>query len=129
MPQIQKRLNLPKLKYYETHLSILNCILPKKMTPKEIEILAHFMSLEGELTTYRFGPTGKKVVMRLSQISVAGLSNHLTSLLEKGFLVKNGDIIEFLPILIPEEKEQIYLLKLVNINIESNEYQQQEAIA
>lgn len=110
----KKLLRLPKIEYYKTHLSIVNCVLPVKMTPKELEILATFLSLEGDIARYRFGPSAKKIVMKELNLKPAGLSNHMSSLLEKGFLKKVGDIVEILPLLIPNKEEQQYLFKIVN---------------
>lgn len=110
----KKLLRLPKIEYYKTHLSIVNCVLPVKMTPKELEIMATFLSLEGDIARYRFGPSAKKIVMKELNLKPAGLSNHMSSLLEKGFLKKVGDIVEILPLLIPNKEEQQYLFKIVN---------------
>lgn len=80
----------------------------------EIKVIAAFMGLEGDIANYRFGPSARKVVMTQVDISPAGLSNYINSLLGKGFLVRRGDAIEILPILIPDSKEQTYFLKLEN---------------
>lgn len=114
MQEIKKLLRLPKPEYYQTHLSLINPILPVKMTPKEIEVLAAFMGLEGDISQYRFGPSAKKLVMREVGITPAGLSNYLRTLTDKKFLIKTGDITTILPILYPEEGEQFYKFKLVN---------------
>jgi|SRR5688500_8843780 len=112
MKEIKKLLKLDKKQYYETHLSIINVLLPMKMTPSEIEVLAAFMGLEGNIAQYRFGPSARKIVMQELDISPAGLSNFIKSLINKGFLKKDGDLINILPILTPESDEQFYLLKL-----------------
>jgi hypothetical protein len=117
--EIKKVLRLDKKVYYRTHLSILNSIFgaslsTENMTPMEIKVLSEFMCLTGDLTAYRFGPTARKVVMQQLSLSPAGLSNYTGSLLDKGFLIKTGDIISILPLLIPEEKEQLYKFKLIN---------------
>lgn len=114
MKEIKKLLKLSGIEYYETHLSIINPLLPVKATPMEIKVLSCFMSLSGDIARYRFGPSAKKIVMSTLAISPAGLSNYMTALIEKGFLIKTGDEITFLPILIPEDKEQMYLFKLQN---------------
>ena len=118
MKEIRKLVRLNKTDYYETHLSIINCILPIKMTPMEIKVMATFMGLEGDVAQYRFGPTAKKIVMATVKpekpLSAAGLSNFISSLTEKGFLTKNGDMMHILPILLPETIEQIYIFKLEN---------------
>lgn len=107
-------MKLSRKSFYETHLSIINCILPKKMTPMEIKVVAAFMSLNGDIALYRFGPSAKKIIMKELGLSPAGLSNYLTSLIEKGFLIRTGDMINILPLLIPEKEEQWYLFKLIN---------------
>ena len=120
MKEIKKILRLPKIAYFETHLSIINCILPKKMTPTEIKVMAAFMCLEGDVAQYRFGPTAKKIVMNVvnpeKPLTPAGLSNHIGSLIDKGFLLKSNGITTILPILMPEEKEQLYMFKLQNLS-------------
>jgi hypothetical protein len=114
MKEIKKALSLNKAEYYETHLSVINCILPVKMTPMEIEVIAAFMGLEGDIAQYRFGPSAKKIVMAQKKLSPAGLSNYIRYLTEKGFLTKAGDIVSILPLLIPEQTEQFYLFKFKN---------------
>jgi DNA-binding MarR family transcriptional regulator len=123
MEQIKKLLQLPKHEYYEAHLQIINPVLPVKLTPKEIEVLAAFMSLEGSLAEYRFGPAGKKAVMKRLNLTPQGLSNHMRELKSKEFILEAKDeedkdtgIINILPLLIPEKSEQVYMFKLVNTN-------------
>lgn len=117
MPEIKKLLRLNRKEYYHTHLSILNSVLstllPESMTPMEIKVLAEFMSITGELAMYRFGPTAKKVVMKELKLSPAGLSNYMTSLSDKGFIIKTPNLISIFPLLIPEETEQLYKIKLL----------------
>lgn len=115
MKEIKKLLRLPKTDYFITHLSLVNCLLPIKLTPMEIEVIAAFMSLEGDIAQYRFGPSAKKLVMTQCKISPAGLSNYIGSLTIKGFLIKTGDVTSILPLLIPENNQQLYLFKLENL--------------
>jgi len=114
MQEIKKVLSLHQRDYYETHLSIINCILPIKLTPKEIEVLACFMSLEGDITNYRFGRLGKKVVMDYLRIQSSGLANYMRDLKKKSMLKEdsNGNI-TILPILLPGDKVQEYRFRLM----------------
>lgn len=117
MQEIKKGLRLSKDDYYETHLALINCILPVKMTTMEIKVLAAFMGLEGDIAEYRFGPSAKKIVMAKLGLSPAGLSNYIGShgsLTKAGFLKKKADLIEILPLLHPESNEQLYTFKLIN---------------
>lgn len=116
MEIIRKALLLDKSNYYQTHLNIINCILPVKMTPKEIEVLAAFMSLEGDIAQYKFGPSARKIVMAETELSPAGLSNFIKQLTTKGFLTRTGDMTVILPLLVPEHTDQWYQFKLTRLN-------------
>lgn len=120
---IKKLLKLGRLDYYKKHLFIINYILPVQMTPKEIEVLAAFMSLEGDIVKDSFGSSGRKIVMDKLNIQPGGLGNYLSQLKDKGFIIENKDTKELsiLPILIPNNKEQIYQFKLVQDELEKTE--------
>lgn len=116
---ITKVLNLTKAQYYETHLSIINGLLPVRITPKEIEVLSRFMSFNGELSEEenRFGTTARKLVKQDLNISDAGLSNYLRTLTDKGFLFLGKDGLKDLsinPILVPDPDSQEYRFLLTN---------------
>lgn len=108
---IRKTLKLTKEDYYTKHLAIINPLLPEHLTPREIEVLACFMSLDGSISTDRFGTTARKFVMNRVGLTLPGLSNHLKSLRDKGF-IKDSVI---LSILFPREDEQEYQFKLTNV--------------
>lgn len=120
MKQIRKLLRLSKMDYFETHLSLINCVLPKqnRMTPMEIRVLAGFMSLEGDISRDRFGPTAKKIVMNTvnpeKPLSAPGLSNYISLLIEKGLIEKTNGSINIKPVIELESNEQVYMFKLVN---------------
>ena len=115
MKLLKKQLRLEKHEYYITHLTLVNALLPVKLTPKEIEVLGIFMSFEGELAENRFSTTGKQLVRDKLKLSHPGLANYMKSLMTKKFLVKVKDSIEILPILLPEKEEQLYQIKIINI--------------
>lgn len=119
--EIKKALLLDREEYYETHLSIVNCILPSgvRMTPMEIKILGNFMALEGDAAEYRFSTLGRAEVMTKCRQSPSGLSNHLKSLIKKGLLKDNG-VVTIFPLLFPEENEQYYRFRLVKIQAQNN---------
>ena len=77
MAIIRKALKLKKEEYFKKHLLIINHILPVQMTNKEAEVLAAFMSLEGELANDPFSTSGRKIVMRKLNIKPGGLGNYL----------------------------------------------------
>lgn len=115
MKQILKQMRLDKNDYYETHLSIINCILPVKMTPMEIKVLSRFMGLDGDISRERFGTSARKLVKEELEIKPAGMSNYLRSLKDKGFITLAQGQTTILPILFPNNDEQEYLFKLVNL--------------
>lgn len=109
---IRKTLKLTKEDYYTKHLAIINPLLPQHLTPREIEVLACFMSLNGSIDADRFGTTGRKIVMDRVGLTLSGLSNHLKSLKAKGFV--RDTVIT--PILFPKEDSQEYQFKLTNVD-------------
>lgn len=118
MKPIVKTLKLGKIEYYITHLSIVNSLLPVKLTPKEIEVLAWFMSFD-YFEKERFGTTTRKIVRAELNISHQGLSNYLKSLTMKKFLVEREYGFDILPVLFPAKDQQTYMLKLINTQWES----------
>jgi DNA-binding MarR family transcriptional regulator len=113
---IKKQLTLPTRQYYEKHLTIVNVFLPVNLTPKEIEVLAVFMSFEGSIATDRFGTSARKMVREELGISSGGLGNYLRSLIDKGFLKEDGkNNFIILPVLYPSENRQEYLFQLNKI--------------
>lgn len=117
MKVIQKELKVGLGEYYNIHLTIINSILPVKLTDKEIEVLAGFMSLDKNIIENDMFNTlaRKKVKEKLDNMSAGALGNHLKSMIEKGFLTKD-DITNKITIkdfLIPEDDWQGYQFKIV----------------
>jgi len=115
---IRKTLLLDSKEYFTKHLLIINHILPKQMTPKEAEVIASFMSLEGDIAKYPFGTTGRKLVRSMLNISAGGLGNYLDQLKRKGFITDSKEKgLQILPILRPDAKIQGYQFKLKNKDV------------
>ena len=114
MEILKKQLELSNRDYYKTHLSIINALLPVKLSPREIDVLSMFMSFNGDLGKDRFGATAKKFVRKEFNLSHSGLANYMKSLMGKGFIKKEGDSVIILPLLKPNIKYQLYQFKLVN---------------
>lgn len=109
--------------YYIKYLEIMNIILPEdkfpdKLSSKEIEVLAAFMYQDKNLIEDdMFNGVVRKKVMDKLNLKPGGLGNHLKSMIEKKFLVKN-DITKKITVksfLIPENNNQGYRLKLVKV--------------
>lgn len=114
MSIIRKTLKLKKEDFYKKHLLIINHILPVQMTNKEAEVLACFMSLEGDLANDPFSTSGRKIVMRKLNIKPGGLGNYLDAFKRKGFVLENktSKDLRIIPILIPNKETQLYQFKL-----------------
>lgn len=77
-------------RYCEAHLKVINHFLPAQLTNKEIEVLAGFMALGGDLIEQdRFGTQARKEIRDRLGISNGGLGNHLKSLQDKAFIYKD----------------------------------------
>ena len=119
MKVIQKELKVGLDEYYKLHLTIINSILPVKLTDKEIEVLGAFMALDKSIieedTFNSFAR--KKVKEKLGNMSAGGLGNHLKSMIDKGFLNKKemSNKISIKSFLIPEESMQGYQFKLLKV--------------
>lgn len=113
MKVVQKLLTLPRVEYYKKHLLLINYILPVQMTAKEAEVLAHFMSLTGDMRLDPFCTSGRKIVKEKMGISSGGLGNYLDQLEKKEFIHEENNKLHLAPILIPEDKVQCYQFKLI----------------
>lgn len=110
-----------KYNYYIKHLELVNVIIPEdkfpeKISKKEIEVLAAFMSQDKSLIEEdMFNGVVRKKVMEKLKLKPGGLGNHLKSLIEKEFLIKNEITkkIKVKPFLIPIPNGQGYRIKLV----------------
>ena len=110
---IKKILKLSKEEYYKKHLLLINPLLPEHLTTKEAEVLAAFISLEGDIAKDPFGPTGRKMVMEKCNIKPGGLGNYLKALETKNFILPDEEKkYTVLPMLIPNPKAQLYQFKL-----------------
>lgn len=111
---IVKVLNLSRKEYFETHLAIINPLLPTQMTKSEIVVLAKFISLTGDIANDRFGTSARKIVMQDLGLSSGGLGNYLKAFKDKDLIYMKENTIEILPILFPKDnKIQEYMFRLI----------------
>lgn len=104
METIRKRMVLGESEYYRTHLRIITSLMPAKLTDRELEVLAEFMSFDGDFAKDRFGTSQRKIVMERLKMKAPNLSTLLKGLELKG-IIKDGNI---LPIFLPEKGTQRY---------------------
>ena len=115
---IQQAFKLSPSDYYTMHLQITNAIFAVKLTAKELEVLAAFMSLDPAITKEgHFNPVARKIVRTKLNLVPAGLSNHLREMINKGFLTRNSitKVITIKTYLLPEEDGQGYQLRIQKI--------------
>lgn len=114
MATLSKTLTLDKDKYYETHLTIINGMLPIKLKPMEIVVLAAFMALDGDIVSNnRFCTSARKIIKDKLELSDGGLGNYLKSLRDMKFIIMKDNIEVIQSFLIPDSKEQSYNFKLI----------------
>lgn len=103
-----------RLLFIKKHLELVNPFLPITLTPKEIEVLAGFMSIDGEIGKIdRFGPSSRKIVRKRLALSHGGLGNYISALKAKGFIRIGQEEELYIPeILTPEKNEQEYSFRL-----------------
>lgn len=115
MKVISKSIVLSGSLYYKRHLELINPMLPRRLTEGEINVLSEFMFL-GDVED-RFDKTGRKAVMDKLGLSFGSLTNYLSSLRKKGFIIKNvKDSYDIVPILLCDNDKMVY-----NFKIENNE--------
>lgn len=107
-------LKLAPKDYYEKHLMVISAFLPVQMTPKEREVIAAFMARDGDLAKVdRFATYYRKQVETELKLSTGGLTNHLSALKKKGFIIDNITGISSLrEWLFPDDSEQGYRIKI-----------------
>lgn len=109
MKTIKKHLKLNRFQYYQTHLKIVNALLPISLTSKEIDVLAKFMELNYK---DKFCTSARKEVRETLNLSYGGLGNYLKSLEEKNFIYRERGTYEIVPVIIPNSSNQLYQFKL-----------------
>lgn len=120
MRVIQKELKIKTDQYYLIHLNIINSMFSTKLTEREMEVLAGFMSLDKKVTGIdMFNTYARKLVKEsLKGMSAGSLSNHLKSMIDKGFLTKDEitNRINVKEFLLPEDDWQGYQFKIIKQN-------------
>ena len=113
---IGKILKLSPYEYYQTHLKIVSAVLPNPFTGREIEVLASFMASEPSLIEDdMFNTLVRKKVKKKLKLSDGGLGNHLKSMVDKGWLIRNeitGNL-KVRELLFAGDSSQMYKFKLV----------------
>lgn len=110
--------NLPSPDFYVKNIQVLNLFVETKLTAKEMEMLAHFLSLEEVLVKDNmFNTEARKRVREAMGFSNASLANHIASCVSKGFINRHP-LTDFLSInqSLLFSKETEYLIKFTKID-------------
>ena len=103
---------LDRKQFYPKYLKLVNVILPKSLTTKEIEILSAFMELQGDaIEDNRFGTQARKLVrQKFGFKSYSNIDNNIKYFKNKGVLVsENGKLIINRRIFIPKDEQDVEL--------------------
>ena len=81
---------LDRKDFYPKYLKLVNVILPKPLTSKEIEILSAFMELQGDvIEDDRFGTQSRKLIRKKFGFKTySNIDNYIKYFKDKGVLVK-----------------------------------------
>lgn len=119
MQIITKVLKTDNFDYYVKYLELLGPLIPlEKLTSKEIEVLAAFLSQDKSLIDEdMFNGVVRKKVMDKLDLKPGGLGNHLKAMITKKYLSKNEITkkITVKPFLIPEDNHQGFRIKLLKV--------------
>lgn len=107
-----------KLDYYTMHLLIINPFLPVKLNPREIEVLACFMSLSGDLVEKdRLCTSARKEVRDKLNLSYGGLGNYIKKFSDNKFIKYDEDGNAYIPyFLYPQASQQNYSFTIAYTN-------------
>ena len=123
MQVITNILKVSQYDYYVKHLEMMNVILPlskfpEKLSSREIEVLAAFMSQDKNLIEEdMFNGVVRKKVMEMLGLKTGGLGNHLNKIINKGYLTKHEITkrISLKSFMFPVVNNQGYRIKLSKI--------------
>jgi hypothetical protein len=111
---------LSRKEFFPKYLKLVNVILPKPLTSKEIEILSAFMELQGDaIEDDRFGTQARKLVRnKFGFKTYSNIDNYIKYFKDKGVLIKEeGKLKINRRIFIPKNEKEVELtfkFKLIN---------------
>lgn len=103
-----KKDTIKRTEFYAKYLKLINVILPKPLTQREIDVLSEFMKLKGDIVSLdRFGTQCRKIVRnKLGFKHASNIDNYIKYFKDKGILVINSKgILELNPRLFVSDNE------------------------
>jgi hypothetical protein len=107
-----KKQNVNRKEFYPQYLKLVNVILPKPLTAKEIEILSAFMELEGDLVENdRFGTQARKLVReKFGFKKHSNIDNYIKYFKRKGILYIDDSKLRVIEsVNIPKDEKEVEL--------------------
>tara|TARA_R110002012_G_scaffold52969_2_gene136138 strand:- start:3653 stop:4009 length:357 start_codon:yes stop_codon:yes gene_type:complete len=104
---------LDRKDFYPKYLKLVNVILPKPLTSKEIEILSAFMELQGDvIEDDRFGTQSRKLIRKKFGFKTySNIDNYIKYFKDKGVLVKEDGKLQInRRIFIPKDEQEVELI-------------------
>ena len=111
---ISQKLPLEKVEYFRTHMAIVSALLRVRLNSKEVDVLASFLSYKRRQGEEYVNYNSRKEVRKELKLSAAGLSNHLSKIIEKGYATRVGKEIIIQPFIEPSSSQQGYRIILIN---------------
>ena len=118
-----KKENLRKKEFFPKYLRLVNVILPDPLTQREIDVLAAFMQLEGDLVREdRFGTQARSVVRKKFGFKTySNLDNYIRFFKKKGVIQTSpttGKLVLSPKLAIPEKESGVELTFAFNFKDE-----------
>ena len=110
MKKVKITRQLGRVDFLRTHIRLVDALEGRKLTDREIEVLAAFAELEGDIRKDILGTSARKIVKDKLGLSAPGLANYLKSLSEKE-VIKEGKISPV--IFLPSGEEVSYQINLI----------------
>ena len=107
-----KKETIKRKEFYPKYLKLVNVILPKPLTLREIDVLSAFMELNGDIASERFGTQARRLIReRFKFNSPSNIDNYIKYFKDKGVVIKDktNKLILNPRINIPEEEKELEL--------------------
>ena len=118
MKRVKKEI-INRDEFYAKYLKLINVILPKPLTQREIDVLSEFMKLKGDIVSLdRFGTQCRKIVRnKLGFKHASNIDNYIKYFKDKGILVINSNnVLELNPrLFVPNSESTVELTFLFQI--------------
>jgi len=98
--------------FYPRYLKLVNVILPKPLTLREIEVLSAFMELQGDaIEDDRFGTQARKLIRnKFGFKTYSNIDNYIKYFKDKGVLVKEDNkLVINKRLFIPKNEKEVEL--------------------